>query len=354
MVLAVIFGKIILTILGIGLLIFVHEFGHFIAAKFLNIKVYEFVLGYGPKLISLKRGDTVYGVAAFPLGGYVKLEDINPEDISGKETRLRVLGDQPWGKRVCVLLGGPFMNFILPVFLIAIIFMIGVPTPTTTIEEVILGYPAVKAGFKAGDKIISIEGEKIEAWDEVTNTIKKSPNKTLNFVVLRNNKKVEIVTKIIEEDGHGFLGVEVKMTTRKFNIFSALYQGLKATIEIIWMTLKSIFLLITRKHLEGFTGKIIGPIGLVKEISIGIQEGIIVYLGILAQMSVGLGIANLIPIPPLDGGKLAFMGYELIAKKPPKVQTIFTIQAIGVALLIFLMIVVTFSDISGFFMAGSR
>ena len=347
-----IFGRVVLTILAIGFLIFIHEFGHFIVAKILKIEVYEFILGYGPKLVSFKVRDTVYGIAAFPLGGYVKLEDIKPEDILSKEERLPVLGNQPWWKRVCTLMSGPLMNFLLPVFLIAIIFMIGVPFPTTVIEEVIPGYPAAEVGFKAEDRIIFIGKEKIETWDEVTKIVKESPNKTQEFTVLRGDSEVVLIAKIAEEDGVGFLGVATKMGTKKSGVFSALYQGLKTTIEIIWITLKLLFSLITGRALEGFTGRILGPVGLAKEISVGAQEGVIAFLGILAQMSIGLGIANLIPIPPLDGGKLAFMGYEIVGKRPLKVKTMITIQAIGVVLLISLIVVVTFSDIFGLFVGG--
>lgn len=347
-------GRIILTILGLGFLIFVHELGHFWVAKILRIRVYELVLGFGPKLFSFKLGETVYGVAAVPLGGYVRLEDIKPEDISLGEERLPVLGDQPLWKRVCVLFGGPFMNFLIPVFLITIIFMLGVPSLTTTVEEVIPGYPATEAGFKKGDKIISVEGNKVETWDKVTKIIKENPNKTLRFTVQRGDNKVTIDVKIAEKDGAGFLGVAARAGIKKFGIFSAFYQGFKVTIESIWTTLRFLFLIIVGKIPEGINAKVIGPVGLVKEISVGIQEGLIVYLGILAQMSMGLGIANLIPIPPLDGGKLAFIGYEFIAKKPLKIKTMFVLQSIGIALLVFLMVMVTFSDISGFFVMGGR
>lgn len=354
MVLIGFIGKVILTIFGISLLIFVHELGHFVVAKILNMKVYEFVLGYGSKLFSFKIGETVYGITKIPFGGYVKLEDIKPEEISFEEDRLPVLGKQSLWKRVLVIVGGPLMNLILPIFLLAVIFMAGIPYPTTIIEEVMLYSPAVEAGLKAGDEIVCIECSEIKDWGEATKIIRENPNKTLDFVVIRDNKKINLTATIAEKDNHGFLGIGVKLGTKKYGVLSAFYEGLKATVGIVVILFKLLVSFIQGKQMTGFTGEIIGPVGLAKETFASIQRGIIDYLGVLAQMSIGMGIANLIPVPPLDGGKLVLMGYELVVRKPLKVKTMLIIQAIGIALLLFLMISVTFSDIFGIFALGGR
>ncbi len=338
---------IMLAVLGIGLLIIVHETGHFMTAKILKVKVHEFVVGYGPKLISRKIKDTVYALAWIPFGGYVKIEDIKPEEISLEETRLPILGDLPLYKRLLILVSGSAANFIFAIVLISVIFMVGVPFVTTTIDEISKGSAAEEASLQPGDKILFLAGEKISDWPTAIEIIRANPNEVIEIEYLRDGKVSTSPVTLGERDGAGFLGVSMRLDTAKYPFATSFIMAVRTTAAYAAATLKFLYQFITSTLPDGAQVRFIGPVGFTSELSRGAKESILIYLEILAQMSVGLGIANLFIIPPLDGGKLILLGIEAAKRKPLKAKTIMMVQAAGIFLLLSMTILVTFSDLFG-------
>lgn len=331
---------VIIAIIGIGLLIFVHEFGHFIAAKLMKIEVNEFMLGLpGPKLFKFKRKETTYGVTALLLGGYVKFAD-----SKGSKNSKHLFELQPIWKKITVILAGPLMNFILPIFLATTVFLIGVPCPTNTIKHTLQGFPAEKVGFQSGDKIVEINGAKVSEWSEIIKIIRANPNKEVEFVVLRNDKRVALKTTLAEKDSIGFLGVETKLETRSLGLVGSIKEGVTWTFAVFKEMLKLFYKLITQQ-LDTFFKEARSPIGIVSEATQVARESFLDFLMFLSIISLNLTIVNLIPIPPLDGGIVLIFLAEKIRKKPVDASKLATIQAVGMTLLLILMLYVIFSDI---------
>ncbi|MDI6799290.1 MAG: M50 family metallopeptidase [Actinomycetota bacterium] len=344
---------VLLAIFGLGLLIMVHETGHFVMAKILRIEVCEFVIGYGPKVISKKIGGTIYALAAIPFGGYVKIEDLKPEDISLETTDLPIMGEQPWFKRFLILLSGSLTNFLFGIILISIIFISGIPVVSTQIEAISPGSAAEAAGLKPGDEIRELAGEKILDWGQAVEIIRANPGKTIGIGFIRSGEFHIEELRLREKEGVGFLGVTMRLTTRRLPPAQALISATGAVFDYAKTMIGFIFQYLTSTLPKGVEVKFIGPVGFTSELSRGAKENLLIYLEILAQMSVGLGVANLLPIPPLDGGKLLLLSAEGARRRPFKARTILALQAVGMVLLLSLTVLVTFSDIFNIFGRGT-
>lgn len=330
---------VVVAIIGIGLLIFIHELGHFVAAKILGIKVDEFMLGLpGPKLLKIKKGETTYGITIIPFGGYVKFAD-------SKLKKSKYLFEfQSALKKITVIVAGPLMNFILPMFLVTIVFLVGAPFPSSTVNRTIPGYPAEKAGFKDGDKIIEIGGKKVSSWEEITKTISANPTKEMTFVVLRNNEKIALKATIVKKNSFGFLGVESRLETRSLGLSDSVKMAVVWTFTVFKEMVGYFYEFIT-KEFSVFIREARSPIGIVSEASQVAKESPLDFLMFLSIISLNLTIVNLFPIPPLDGGMVLIFLVEKIRKKPIETSKLAAIQAIGISLLLILMLYLIFSDI---------
>ncbi|WP_286678874.1 RIP metalloprotease RseP [Candidatus Aquicultor secundus] len=333
-----------------GLIIFIHEFGHFIAGKIIGLKVKEFMFGLpGPRIFSFRVGETEYGATALPFGGYVKFAGVESElqleeDDEDKDTPPeRKYDTQPRWKKAIIMFAGPFMNMVLPIFLIAIMLMFqGVPDRTNVIGEVVKAGPAAKAGLHAGDKIITVEGKKVKNWAQAVTIIKKKPGKEITIVAERNGK-TQIFRPVLDNNkGEGFLGISQRLRTPLPH--EALYQGFLTTLTIIKFMAVTLYVVITQKI--GLLAKdSAGPVRIVYESAKIIQQNFWSYIWLLALISINIGIVNLLPIPPLDGGRLAILGIEGIKRGPINKKAVFAINAAGMALLLALMVYFVFSDI---------
>jgi len=351
-------NSIISFIIVIGVLVFVHEFGHFLFAKLFGVKVLKFSLGFGNKLVSRKWGETEYLVSAFPLGGYVKMfgEHQGEGEILPDEQH-RSFSHKPVWQRFCIVAGGPVFNlFFAVVLFFAIFFLAGFPEPvdTTSIGQVSPGSVAEKAGIKEGDTIRIINGRETVSWVDVSNLIKESRGKEVVLVVERDDARVTIhavpemqkIKNIFgEEVGERYmLGItrsdEVVYTDA--SLVDAVGAAFIQTWNLGYLTIMGIIKIFERVIPASELG---GPIRIAEIAGQQMEAGWMNFLYFMGLLSINLGIINLLPIPVLDGGHLVFLTIEGIRRKPLSDRAMETFQKIGIFLLVSLMVFVFYNDI---------
>ena len=418
----------------LGVLIFVHELGHFLAARRHGVRVLVFSLGFGPKILKVKRGDTEYCVSAVPLGGYVKMAGENPEDPrSGQPDEF--LSKTKW-QRFQILFAGPAMNILLAVVVTAFVLGIqGVRQPVyfdqpALIGSVITGSPAEKAGIQRGDRVVTISGDQIGTWKDLELAIGlRRPNRDMSVTVLRNGQNVTmnvvpvaegryevsdigvlpdanpIITRVLSGDqaekaglkagdiilavngermatrmqlidvisrsanktiqvtvrrdggettvtatpdqrgSRGWLGVELSEPTKSFTPgpFEAIKLSVEHNIEssgIIFRTLGGLF------TGETSVRQLQGPVGIAQLSGESAQEGFITLLSLMAMLSINLGILNLMPVPVLDGGHILIMALEGIARRDFSMQVKEKMLLAGFVVLMMLMVTVIYNDLT--------
>lgn len=327
-----------------GLLIFIHELGHFLVAKRAGVLVYEFALGFGPKLFGIKRGDTVYTLRAVPLGGYVRMAGMDPTEEEVE--RHQSFKYKPLRTRMAVIFAGPFMNFVLAAVLFAAIFLIqGYPVASTTVHEVMPGHPAETAGIEAGDRIVAIQGREIENWDELAHTIETSPGVPLTLTVERDGSRQEITVTPRQVDDRVLIGIVPQAVFERAGLFRAVTGGVEYTAQLTAMIITFLGqMIVNQAPLD-----VGGPVRIVSEIGVAAEQGMVMLLNMAAFLSVNLGLFNLFPIPALDGSRLMFLGWEGITRRPINPEKEGTFHLVGFALLLMLIVVITYNDIRQLF-----
>lgn len=321
------------------LVIVVHEFGHFIVAKMVGIKVHEFSIGMGPKLFHKKGKETDYYLRALPIGGYVRMEG---EDESSDDPRS--FNKKPIWARILVIAAGAIMNFILAVIVFTI-FAYNTGTPTTVIDEVIKDSPAYEVGIKAGDKIIRINNVQTKNWKSIVKEISNSDSKKdMHITVIRNSENVDFVLrpKYDEESNKVIIGI-VPKSEKSF--ISSVKNGFETTGTVLGLMFKFLKMLF-RGQVK--SDDLSGPIGVIYTVGEAAKYGFINVLYLLGFISVNLGFFNLLPIPALDGSRIFFLLIEMFRGKPMNPEKEGFIHFIGFVLLLALMVFVTYSDIVRF------
>lgn len=340
---------IILAILVFGVIVLVHELGHFLLAKANGIRVDEFSIGMGPRLISWVKGETRYSLKLLPIGGSCMMGEDDADDTSEGSFNSKSV----WA-RISVVAAGAIFNFILAlVFAVVIISFTGYDKPV--ISGVVEGFPAEEAGMQAGDRIIKMNHKKINLWREVTYYNMFHQGETVDVVYERDGEKYEItITPKKDEDGSYLLGVTSPSAYEKANVFTAVQYGVYEVKFWICTTLESLKMLIT-----GGVGvdQLSGPVGIVDVVDDTYQQSkeygaLVVFIQMLnigILLSANLGVMNLLPLPALDGGRLVFLFVEAIRGKrvPPEKEGI--VHGIGMVLLLALMAFVLFNDIKRLF-----
>ncbi len=328
------------AIIVFGLLVLIHELGHFTVAKLVDIKIHEFAIGMGPKLLQTKKGETTYSIRALPLGGYVKMEGEDEESDD-----LRSFNNKPVWARIAVIFAGPFMNFILAIGLFSIIFYF-IGTPTTKISEVIPQSPAQHVGIQSGDIIHSINGEKMDTWQNIIDVISNSEENSIDILIIRNGNRIKKTVKPARN-------MDTNRTT--IGIVTAMERSIVASIRNGFIVIKAIttdvliFLkgLITRK--PDVAGEVMGPVGIINLVGQVAKSGWLDVANLTAVLSVNLGLINLLPIPALDGSRIMFLLAEVLRGKPLDPEKEGIIHLIGFGILITLMLIITYKDILNFF-----
>lgn len=349
-------------ILVLGLLIFVHEFGHFIFAKLFGVRVLKFSLGFGPKVVGKMVGETEYVISAFPLGGFVKMFGENPDeqDIPDAEKKVSFAHKPVW-QRFLIVLAGPVFNLVFSVFLFFMVFVIlGVPTAvdTTRIGKVNSKSPAEVAGLLENDVILQIDGHDTVVWDDVLAGVKGSDGKPLTMVVQRGNEKVPLtVTPAIDSVKNVFGEVVEKrfmigikkadaMVWQKSSFSASIENAFLQTWMYISLTAVGFAKIVQRVVPASELG---GPILIAQIAGEQMRAGWVNLIYFMSLLSVNLGLLNLLPIPVLDGGHLAFLTIEGLRRKPLAMRAQIIAQQVGIGLLGTLMIFVFYNDIARLF-----
>ncbi|HEV8341660.1 MAG TPA: RIP metalloprotease RseP [Candidatus Binatia bacterium] len=347
---------IVSALIGLGVLIIIHELGHFLVAKKLGVGVLTFSVGFGPKLLKRKIGETEYALSAFPLGGYVKMIGEDPEEEVSQADIERSFSHQGVGKRAAIVAAGPLFNLLLAVVLFGAIFMFyGVPLLTTRIAGVEPGSPAAKAGIQKGDRVVAVDGDAIREWEELSARIKQSQGKPLQLTVQRADQEITVTVQPTMREGKNIfgetidtwvIGIASEVSMEKSNPLLAIGNGFYKTGEYSVLTLLGLVKMIRGDVSPKNLG---GPLLIAQMAGQQAQEGLASFLFFVAILSVNLGVLNLLPIPVLDGGHLLFFLIESLLGRPVEVKHRERAQQIGIFVLILIMVYAFYNDISRLF-----
>ncbi len=345
-------------ILVLGLLIFVHELGHFLFAKLFGVRVLKFSLGFGPKLVGKVIGETEYVISAFPLGGFVKMFGENPDEQQiTEEDRKGSFAHKPVWQRFMVVLAGPLFNLLFSIVLFFMVFsFVGIPTSvdTTRIGKVNENSPAAAAGMQVGDVIVRIDDTATVGWIDVLEAVKNSAGEPIRVDVDREGEqlRLEIVPAI--DAVKNVFGEEVEkrymigimkadeLSYEKSTLLGAMQSACRQTWMYVTLTVMGFVKIIQQVVPASEIG---GPILIAQIAGEQMKAGWLNLIYFMSLLSVNLGILNLLPIPVLDGGHLVFLTIEGVRRKPLNERVQIIAQQVGIGLLATLMIFVFYNDI---------
>jgi regulator of sigma E protease len=360
-------------VIVLGILIFVHELGHFLVAKLMGVKVEKFSLGFGPKLFGFQRGETEYLISAFPLGGYVKMfgEGFNEvemieQEVAGADPaeavelsdadKARSFSHKSIPQRMAIVFAGPFFNMLFAWLLLILLYMTGMPILKATIGEVFPGKPAAQAGIQKGDLITAINGYKVVQWEDfsarmatVTGTATLAVNRSGKPLTIQLTPQVATTKNMFGETiQKPVIGVSpaYDFVTEKFGLYEAFMLGNTKAVEVTKLTALSLL-----KLFQGVVplNSLGGPMMIADMANKAAQTGGATFFMLLAVVSINLGILNLLPVPVLDGGHLMFYTIEAIIRRPVSQKIREYAQQAGMILLIGMMVLAFYNDIIRYF-----
>jgi len=373
---------VVYAIIVLGVLIFVHESGHFLLAKIMGVRVEKFSLGFGPKLIGTKIGETEYLLSAFPLGGYVKMfgeggfiegseTNHQPEngttqsaaDDLGELTeyeKSRSFSHKPVLARIAIVVAGPVFNLLFAWLIFMVICTMGVPTMTTRIGDALKDKPAAKAGMQKGDVITAINNKPTKQWEQIAEGVAASKGQPLTVTAKRESRDLtftitpepRISKNLFGENVNGYaIGVASagEIVAKQYGPSQAIIVGSEQTWKVIELTVMSLVKMAQRVVPMDSVG---GPIMIAKMAGEQASAGGASFLAFMALLSINLGVLNLLPVPVLDGGHLLFYFMELIFRRPVPQKVREYAQQIGMALLLGLMVLAFYNDIVRYFFSS--
>jgi len=340
----------------LGVLVFVHEFGHYIIARWCGVQVETFSLGFGPKILSKQWGATEYCVSIIPLGGFVRMLGDDPNDEVAPEDVERSFLAQKVSKRIAIVLAGPVFNLILAFLIFSGVFMGGISRLTADVGEVQEDSPAGQGGMKSGDLILSIEGQSITEWEMIREVLQKEGGRDLRFIVERDGSQVDLTITPGMKEVTDLLG-DPKIVwligiipagdtfTANYGPIRAVSLGAQKTSEVMRLTFLGIVRMIQGRISSDNIG---GPILIAKLAGDSAARGLTNVAFFTALISINLGILNLLPIPVLDGGHLLFFTIEAILGRPLSLKKREIAQQVGLFLIVSLMVFAFYNDIMRF------
>lgn len=334
---------ILAAVLVFGILVTVHEFGHFITAKLTGMRVDEFAIGFGPKIYQQKDGDTLYSLRAIPLGGYNKIAGMDPDDPVTEDS----FNSKSIPKRMLVILAGALMNFILPIILFTGIFLVqGMDKMVNepVLGNVMSGMAADRAGLKAGDKILTINGQPMQNWRDIVVSLRANGEKKVTLQAERQGvvKTYTLQPEYDKEAKRALVGITPKFEKVNMSVAESVKEGFSYTKYIIVAMMDGLAKIITGKA----PAEVAGPIGVAQMAGQVAEQGLLPLMNFVAFLSINLGVINLLPLPALDGGHFVLLVLEGLRGKPLGSKAMNNIQMVGVALILALTIFSTFKDIT--------
>ncbi|ACB85019.1 RIP metalloprotease RseP [Natranaerobius thermophilus] len=329
---------LIYSIIIFGLLIFMHEFGHFIIAKLNKVSVLEFAMGFGPKLVGFQKGETKYSLRIIPLGGYCRMKGEDPDESDEEGSFLKATPLQ----RIAILAAGSIMNFVLAIILLSTLYgTLGVPgDDPNEVGHIVEDGVADEAGIEPGDEITRVNDTEIDSWEQLVTIINENPGEELELSIHRNgdNFQLTVVPEEEPETGRGLIGIT---NLQEASFFAAIRQGAEETWWFTTMIFVGLYQMITGQ----IEADVAGPVGIVHMIGEVAETGLVNLLPFAAFLSINLGILNLLPIPALDGSRIIFSLVELIRGRPVDPTKENFVHFIGFAFLIMLMFVILYNDL---------
>ena len=350
------------AVVVLGVLIFVHELGHFLLARWFGVHVEVFSLGFGPRVFGWRgsKDGTEYQLSAIPLGGYVKMLGESPDDEVAPEEMDRAFSGKKLGPRFAIVFAGPAFNFIFAVFALMAAYLVGVGEVLPVVGSVADGMPAKAAGIQLGDRITYIDDQPIKRWKTMSDLIKDSDGRHLDFTIERAGKPLLVtITPQVQEAKNlfgetirqPFIGIGPDGTTEivSYGFGEALAKGSQKTWDLTVLTVTSIWKLITQVVSADQIG---GPLMIAELAGKTASQGMSSLLFFMALISINLGILNLLPIPILDGGHLFFFCIEAVKGGPVREKFQMMANRVGMALLLLLMAWAMKNDITRMFPMG--
>ncbi len=342
----------VVAILGLALLITLHELGHFLVAKACGMRVEQFSIGFPPTAVSFTRGETEYGIGLIPLGGFCKISGMTPEEPTPEGTGDRAYYRRPIWQRSLTIAAGPLMNFLAAaVILILFIGIAGVPKTTLTLGEVVAGGPAAKAGLTAGATLVGANEQRWTSWEQAAAFFRANPNKKITLRYLPAGERGAAHERTLaltlgenpKAKGSGYLGVAAGVVRERPGPFTAVKLGLIGFKDIAVGTFKGFGMLFSGKvNVAGPDGAV-GPIGIIDVSRDAVQQNW--YPALLAFLSFNLGLINLLPLLPFDGGHLVINLLEKLRGRRLSAVLLERMAGTGTALLVLLFLALTFNDI---------
>lgn len=377
---------ILLFVFAILLIVMVHESGHFLIAKLFGFKAPQFFVGFGPTVWSFKKGETEYGIKAIPAGGFVKIIGMNPYEEIPAEDESRSYPNKPRWQRALLLVAGSATHWVMAFVALFITAMtIGFPTgpPTNQIFAIQQGGPADRAGLEPGDRIVAVAGQETDSWGEVRSFIQTHPGEAVTFTVERDDERVDIEATIgralfnannrpvaVEQEGKelrdpksgehtaGFMGVEADAAYETYGVVGALGRAGRLTWDVTYASvtgIDNIFAPVFNGELwdalqgEGERNREspIGVVGASRIAGESVEKGQwLEFIWFIVIFTIFIGIVNLLPLPPLDGGHLAVVAYEAVTGRTVDIRKLIPVAAVVISFFILLFLAVLYLDIA--------
>jgi len=332
---------ILVAVVGLGLLIAAHEAGHLVLARLTGMRVETFSLGFGPRIAGFRRGDTEYRLSALPLGGYCRIAGFTPDDPAAQDfSDPGSYVNKPAWKRFLVIAAGPGVNYLVAFLIIAVLYATyGFLDLGTTRIEVIPGGPAAAAGLQTGDQVVAIDGIPVQSFDQFRGELQKpGAPQTRTIEVSRSGQRQSFAV----HPDNGTISVRLDRVFVRVPVAEAIPRAARDVWLLNAATVGALVDIVRGKG----TASLAGPIAIVQQASAEVKKGAAEFAGILANISVGLALFNFLPVPALDGGRLVFLGYEVISRRRPNQRLEAVVNVAGVmALLALFLWVILFGDL---------